>query len=341
MRIATLTMNPSLDLNVPVDRVSPNKKIRAGDPTREPGGGGLNVSVVAGRLGTDTVAVTTSGGPIGDMLVAAAEAEGIACRPVPVSGVTRENPTFSERESDDQYRFVLPGPTLSGDEWSDCLDVVDDLAPDLLVGSGSLPPGVPDDFYARLARRQKDRSEACRVIIDTSGAALTAAAEEGVFLMKPNAGELAQLCGHELDDQDFAREADRLVASGAAEVLVLSLGAGGAYLARAGEAGMHLPVPTVPIKSRIGAGDSMVAGIVTGLARGWDIVEAVRLGLAAGAAAVMTAGTELARAEDVERLYRHVGDRSWAAPPAAGARAAGGGAAPGAPPPGGPPRGGV
>lgn len=304
MRIVTLTMNPSLDMNATVGRVSPNTKIRSEPPTREPGGGGLNIADVAGRLGTAAVAVLTCGGPIGEMLVDLAEEKGVECRPVPVSGVTRENPTFTEEGSEDQYRFVLPGPELTEEECQRCVDEVVGLDPDVLVASGSLPPGVPADFYARLAHQPNG---SCRVIVDTSGDALRAAADEGVYLLKPNARELEELCGGQLDHEEAIEDAaDRLVAEGAAEVLVLSLGAAGAYLSRRGEDGLRLAAPTVPIASRIGAGDSMVAGIVTGISRGWEIVEAVRLGLAAGAAAVMTRGTELAHAQDVETLYRRL-----------------------------------
>lgn len=307
-RIATLTMNPSLDMNTTVERVVPDEKIRCASPTHEIGGGGLNVSRVAARLGEPSHAILTAGGAIGDLLTDLIRAEGIDPIPVEVDGSTRQNPTFSETRTDRQYRFVMPGPEMTERECGAVLETLAELdpVPEYLVASGSLPPGVPDDFYARLADAEHGRGR--RVIIDASGPALEAAAGHGVYLVKPNAAELQELVGRELDsDEEFEEVADGLVAHGVAEVVVLSLGAGGAYVARSDGPSLSLAVPTVRIRSRVGAGDSMVAGIVTGLARGWDIAEAVRYGLAAGAAAVMTEGSELARPEDVERLHRRMG----------------------------------
>lgn len=304
-RIATLTMNPSLDVNTSVERVVPDEKLRCEAPTHEAGGGGLNVSRVAARLGEESDAVITAGGPIGRALVELVRDEGLDPTAVEVEDTTRQNPTFSESATDRQYRFVMPGPHLQEDEWNEVLDVVEGLEPDILVASGSLPPGVPDDFYARLARRET--ALGCKVVVDASGEALRAVAGEGVHLLKPNAAELEALWGAAIDsEEEFEEVADRLVADGAAEVIVLSLGAGGAYLARRDGSSIRLVAPTVRIRSRIGAGDSMVAGIVVGLARGWEVEDAVRHGLAAGAAAVMTEGSELARADDVERLHRRL-----------------------------------
>lgn len=302
--IVTLTMNPSLDMNVVAERVRPNEKIRCDRPVHEPGGGGVNVSRVASRLGEDVITVLTSGGPLGEALVQLVNEEGLECQPIRVADSTRQNPTFSEEDTEDQFRFVLPGPQMTEDEWQACLDAVVQLdpMPPLVVASGSLPPGVPDDFYARLAQQLEGHDT--RLIVDASGDALAATVDVGAFLLKPNVDELEKLCGRDLAREgEFEKAADALVDDGAAEVIVLSLGAAGAYLAQRGKEGTALRAPTVPIESRIGAGDSMVAGIATALSRGWPIEDAVRFGLAAGAAAVMTAGSELARREDVERLY--------------------------------------
>lgn len=307
--IVTLTMNPSLDVSADVERVVPDHKLRCSSPDHGPGGGGVNVARVARRLGAEVRAVLTAGGPVGAGLVDLVEAEGVDCVPVPIEGMTRQNPTFSETGSDRQYRFVLPGPRLTEPEWSACIDAVasTEPAPSIVVASGSLPSGVPSDLYARLVRTL----DGTRVVVDASGAALREAAAVGPYLLKPNAAELTQLAGHPITaDEEFEAAADQLVADGAAEVLVLSLGAGGAYLARRDGPGVSLRAPTVPIRSRIGAGDSMVAGIVTGLTRGWTVEDAVVLGLAAGAAAVMTDGSELARGDDVERLHGRMMSRA-------------------------------
>ncbi|MBW3578508.1 MAG: 1-phosphofructokinase family hexose kinase [Actinobacteria bacterium] len=298
--IATLTLNPALDSATQVDRVVPDEKLRCTRPEVEPGGGGINVARVVARLGGSAVAVYPAGGPPGRHLHELLEDEGVDSRPVTVREPTRTNLHVSESDTESQYRFVMPGGSLAEDEWRRCLAAATSLGAGYLVASGSLPPDVPDDLYARMVREAPDD---CRVVVDTSGPALRAVANAGAYLLKPNASELRDLCGDLREEADLENAAEDLVDSGAADAVLLSLGAGGAYLAVRGGKGHALRAPTVPIRSRVGAGDSMVGGIVTALARGCDLIEAARFGLAAGAAAVMTPGTQLCRREDTERLY--------------------------------------
>ncbi len=301
--IATLTMNPSLDLGADVDHVRAEDKLRTGPPRRAAGGGGVNVARVLARLGHDVVAVYPAGGPTGGRLRELLDEEGVKARPVAVEAETRMNITITETATDQQYRFVLPGPALHDGEWKECLRVVGDLSPDIVVASGSLPDGVPDDVFARVV----DSCHPARVIVDTSGAALRAVADARPFLIKPNARELEQLCGREITEHaDFGAALTELSREGAAEVIVLSLGAGGAFVVSDGQEPRHIPAPVVPIASKVGAGDSMVAGIVAGLVRGMEVVEAVHFGVVTGAAAVSTPGTELARKEDVEAIWEQV-----------------------------------
>jgi 6-phosphofructokinase 2 len=302
--IATLTMNPAIDKNSSVEQVIPEWKLRCKPPGHEPGGGGINVSRAIHRLDGQSVALYTAGGATGQMLQELLGYEGIINhRPIQIENLTRQNLTVLEESSGRQYRFAMPGPMLRDAEWRQCLDEVAILEPKTgyIVASGSLPPGAPNDFYARMASIAKEMGS--RVIVDTSGEPLRLAAREGVYLLKPNLRELRQLAGRDLEDEAQQEAAAReIVESGQAEVVVVSLGAAGALLVSA--AGQErLRSPTVPIRSRVGAGDSMVAGIVLALARGASLSDAVRYGVAAGAAAVMTPGTELCRREDVERLY--------------------------------------
>jgi 6-phosphofructokinase 2 len=172
---------------------------------------------------------------------------------------------------------------------------------DYVVASGSLPSGVPGDFYAQVARVGKEKG--AKVIIDVAGEALEQAIQEGVFLIKPNVREFRGLVGKDIkEESQIKAEAQEMVKSGWCEVLVISLGAAGALMVSEEISERILP-PTVPIISKVGAGDSMVAGIVLSLARGKPLRESVLFGVAAGTAAVMTPGTELCRREDAERLY--------------------------------------
>ena len=192
---------------------------------------------------------------------------------------------------------------VSNEEWERCLHELSTISPkpDYLVASGSLPPGVPCDFYARVARIGKDHG--AKVIIDTSGDALNQALLEGVYLIKPNFREFRDLVGQEMKEEwQMKAQAVKLVNSGRCKVLVISLGAAGALMVSE-EVVEYIRPPTVPIVSKVGAGDSMVAGTVLSMAQGRTPRDAVRFGIAAGAAAVMTPGTELCRGEDAERLY--------------------------------------
>jgi 6-phosphofructokinase 2 len=232
--------------------------------------------------------------------------EGSATQEIEVSGLTRENFTISQKRSDQQYRFVLPGPELTEGEWSQALNALfkADPKPEYLVASGSLPPGVPDDFYARLAKRCRETG--ARFIVDTSGPALRKALEAGVFMVKPNMREINYLSDDPVESEDNVVEvAQRYVKDQCCEMFVVSLGAGGAWLIT-NEYQERINSPTVPIRSKVGAGDSTVAGMVLALARGKSVIEAVAFGIAAGASAVQTPGTELCRKEDTEKLYEKV-----------------------------------
>jgi 6-phosphofructokinase 2 len=301
--IATLTMNPTIDKSSSVDHVVSGRKLRCKPPRHEPGGGGINVSRAILKLGGESTTLYPAGGPTGQMLQHLLTEEGLKHHPISIKEWTRENLTILEEATDHQYRFGMPGPPMNTEEWQQCLAALAALkpAPDYLVASGSLPPGVPADFYARVVRAMRDIR--ARVIVDGSGEPVRLAAREGVYLLKPNMREFQQLVGQEVTDEaDIEAAAREIIGRGQSKVIVVSLGAAGAVIVSK-EACEFLRSPTVPIKSRVGAGDSMVAGIVLSLARGKTLHEAVRFGVAAGAAAVMTPGTELCRREDAERLY--------------------------------------
>ena len=305
-RIVTLTMNPSIDINSSVEHVIADRKLRCKPSSYEPGGGGINVSRAIRRLGGNSSALYPAGGTFGQMLQSLLDREGISHCPISIEESTRENLTILEESSGRQFRFGMPGPTLRDTEWKRCLGtlVALDLKPNYLVASGSLPPGTPEDFYAQLAQIVKGFG--ARLIVDTSGEPLRLASQAGVYLLKPNMNEMQSLAGREIhNEMDLEEAARELVEKGHSEVIIISLGAGGALMAFK-DGCEHVRAPTVPIKSRVGAGDSMVGGIVLSLANGKSLGDAVRFGVAAGAAAVMTPGTELCRREDTERLYQQI-----------------------------------
>jgi len=301
--IATLTMNPSIDISTTVDNVVAERKLRCDSPQHEPGGGGINVSRAVRKLGGESTAFFAAGGATGDFFERLLDAEDIRRQSLVIEGSTRESFMVYEKSTGQQYRFGMPGPTLGKKEWQGCIDRLFQSSEkaDLIVASGSLPPGIPPDFYGRVAHRAK--AMGIKTVVDCTGEPFQEALNEGVYLIKPNIRELRSLARDPLDDESgqeaFAR---KLVEARQAEVVVVSLGAAGALMVSREES-RRLRAPTVPIESKVGAGDSMVAGIVLGLVRKMSMSEAVRLGVAAGAAAVMTPGSELCRKEDTERLY--------------------------------------
>ena len=300
--IVTLTMNPSIDVYSSVEHVTPDRKLRCSRPRHDPGGGGINVSRVVHTLGGKTAAVYPAGGPMGTLLEEALDQQGIEQHVISIGGWTRQNLVVLEEASGRQYRLDMPGPDMAADDLDRCLQEVATVCGDCsyLVASGSLPPGAPVDFYGLVARIARDKKS--RLIVDTSGDALRHATDIGVFMLKPNAGELSRLVGRDLSTEDEQYQAaHEIIERGGTEAIVISLGAGGAVLVtKDGE--LEVRAPTVPIRSKVGAGDSMVGGITLALARGEFLQEAIRLGVAAGAAAVMTPGTELCRREDTERI---------------------------------------
>ncbi|MEN2740316.1 1-phosphofructokinase family hexose kinase [Microbacterium sp. X-17] len=301
--IVTLTMNPALDVSATTDRVVPEHKLRCGPARFDAGGGGVNVSRAVRNLGGHSLAVYPLGGLNGETYRAHAAAAEISSAVIPIAGETRESFTFSDRSTGEQYRFVLPGPTLSEDEWRACLATVRARLPrgGYLVASGSLPPGAPEDFYARLARLAAD--EDVRLIVDASGRPLEHALAEGVFLIKPSRNELAQLvhADGELGPEEQLDAVTALVSAGRAQVVALSLGAAGALLVSSTGI-LRSTSPAVPVVSAVGAGDAFLAGLVLRLAQGRSLDEAFRTAVAAGSATTTMPGTELCRRADVERL---------------------------------------
>ncbi len=302
--VLTLTMNPSLDKSTETDRVDPGRKLRCGRIEREPGGGGINVSRVLRRLGRPTTAAFVRGGAKGEELQRRLSEEGVDQHPIPIGSSIRESLMVVESASGQQYRFAFPGPPLEASDVKHCLEAMRQLAPShpVIVLSGSLPPGVPTAFYRELSERLSE--DGARVIVDSSGEALRHATGAAVHLIKPNLGEFEALIGRSLPDDEAIETAARaMVRETPVSHIVVSLGAGGVALAS--EDGFErIASPTVPIRSRVGAGDSAVGGIAYGLVRGMEVPDAVRIGVAAGAATVMSPGTNLCRRDDVFRLYR-------------------------------------
>jgi len=304
--IVTITINPAVDIFVSTAKIEPTRKMRTSAPKRDPGGGGINVARVAFRLGAKVTAIYPASGAIGRLLTRLLEREGITSIVTPSHAETRENFTAYEDESGEQFRFVLPGSPLHRAEWEAMLYELEHIEtkPKFVVASGSVPPGVPADFFAKVAAIAKKLG--AKPLIDTSGAALKAAIDEGVYLAKPNLNELIDLCGKPLDSEKARIAACRdMIKSGEAEVVALTLGDQGALLVTRDGVWRAGPMQIEAV-STVGAGDSFLGGMVAALAAGEPLDKAFRVAVAAGFAAVMRPGTELSHQDDIERLMPRV-----------------------------------
>ena len=304
--IATITLNPAVDLSTAVDKIVPVAKLRGQTQRRDPGGGGINVARVIRRLGGDARAIYPVGGAIGTLLRQLLDSERVTSQTWSIAAETRENFFVDEIGAGKQYRFILPGPRLSETEWQEGLKLVAEIEPfpRFLVASGSLPAGVPDDFYARLARIARPRG--AKLVLDTSGPALAAATAEGVDLIKPNLREMRELTGSEPSDvYEWEVAARELVGTGKVDIVALTMGHLGAALVTREAVLRAPPIPITP-RSAVGAGDSFLAALIWRLACGASHTDAFRLAAAAGAAALLHPGTALCRPDDVARLAGQV-----------------------------------
>ena len=299
-RIVTLTLNPAIDISSEAETVRHTHKVRTRGEAMEPGGGGINVARVLAMLDADVTALFLGGGATGRLLDELLERGGIARRMIETGEDSRVSLTVLETSTGHEYRFVPEGPEVTEREAAEAIEAAVEADCDYLIASGSLPRGVAVDFYAKLASRLAERGT--RFVLDTSGEPLkTALGRGGIFLVKPSRGEFEAFVGRKLSAADLAKEAERLVAAGTAENVAITLGREGAILAS--REGTQV-VPAIPVEacSAVGAGDSFTAGMVYGFSLGRSAGEAFRVGLAAGAAAVLSCGSELAKRDDLERL---------------------------------------
>lgn len=305
--VATLTMNPSVDLFAETKQLVVNGKTRCHDAAHEPGGGGINVARNLHRFGVDVVAIHTAGGPQGETLKRLLARETLAVHCVAIEEETRQSLAVTETASGKLFHLVFPGPELQEYEWRRCLDTFERLqpTPDYLVLSGSLPGGVPNDFYGNLGRLATDGGT--RVILDTSGKALAPSKGKGIYLTKLNFEEFVDLGYSGSDDHSSMLAAmGEMVDQGLTDNLIVTLDAAGALLASGAGAKLHARPPETRVISHVGAGDSFVSVLVHQLVRGKTVAEAFRYGVAAAAAKVSTPGNQLMDLDKVESIVTRV-----------------------------------
>ncbi|MBT8297110.1 MAG: 1-phosphofructokinase family hexose kinase [Maribacter sp.] len=309
-KVITLTMNPVVDKDTSVAGIKPNTKLRCVSPSYYAGGGGINVSRAIKKLGGESLCMYLAGGPTGSHLQELVSKESIDQAVISIEGLTRDNLSVTDTITNLQYRFGIPGPNVKETEWQQVLTKLEEHVQkgDYLVASGKLPFGVPTDFYVKVSEITNKKD--AKLVLDTSGVALLPSMKAKIYMMKPNLAELSILCGVDfISTIELESLATKFLEQNNCEVLVVSMGPKGALLATENVI-EHIPAPTVLQKSTIGAGDSMVAGMVLSLLKGKSLSEMVKYGVACGTAATIHPGTQLCKKEDADRLYEWINANS-------------------------------
>lgn len=302
-KIITITFAPSVDKSASVSAIFSEKKMRCSALISEPGGGGINVARVINRLGGDVKAIFPSGGYLGMFLNHLLENDNVPFVSIQSKNETRENYVILDQATNKQYRFGMPSIELFENELKSILQVIEKQEKvDFIVASGSLPPGIPLNIYAQLSKIATKKK--AKLIVDTSGEALKNALNEDVYLLKPNLEELGILLDKkDLKFEDIEVLAKELIHKRHCQIIVVSLGANGAMLITKDETYSIKP-PKVKVKSTVGAGDSMVAGIVFGLSNNLNLKECLQYGIACGTATTMNSGSALCQIKEVKRLLK-------------------------------------
>lgn len=307
LTVVTITMSPSVDYSLTLDRMLPEEKLRAHVEATEPGGGGVQVARALRRLDEAVEAVVTLGGLTGATLENLLRAEDVPVHPIRVEANTRPSLTMFVQDQGVNFRIVGQAGALTQSEWTQVLDRLDEFEslPPYIVLSGSFPPGVPMSLVADIA--ELCRSRRSRLIFDGSGEALRVAVDSKVDLIKPSKEELADLVGEDGYDPDFDyRGAARRIVDAGVPRLIVSLGGAGTYVLSAAGDEARLRPPKVPVASTVAAGDSTVAGMVAGLTRGLPLIDSVRLGTACGTGTCLHRGSQLFTREDVTRILPQI-----------------------------------
>ena len=305
-KIITLTLNPCIDQTIWIEKLVPEKKLKAKHPEDEPGGGGINVSRAIKYLGYDSKAIYLNGGYYGNYLNELMQQEGIDFTAANIAANTRMNLMLIDESTSLEYRIGMQGPVVSDAEIQNLLSILQQLnGYDFLVASGSFPPTIPTNFYAQIAKIVDGHN--AKFIVDTSGEALKKTIEEKVFLLKPNLNELSVLCGISEDAsiEQILQATQKLLLKINCTVIVVSLGSKGAVLVTNNESHHILP-PNVKVKSTVGAGDCMVAGMTIALSKKLSWKEVLQYGIACGTSATLNSGKGLCRKEDFEMLLQQI-----------------------------------
>ncbi len=300
--IYTVTLNPAIDRELLVPEIAYDSVLRAASWQVDLGGKGFNVSRLLVGFDTPSVALGFVGGDSGQVMEKGLQALGIDTNFVWVDGETRTNISIRSQSQPHYIKVNEPGPTISPGEVDQLLQKVEQLAApgDWWVLSGSLPPGCPADIYQKMIAIIQDGGS--KVILDTSGEALKLGCRAKPFLCKPNTVEAQHLTGLATEEP---LELAAAVRTFGPQNVVISMGEDGAFFAGENDC-FHIHPPTIEEKNPIGAGDSMVGGMVWALSQGFEFREVTQWGVVCGATTASLEGTSVGSKTDAEKLFAQI-----------------------------------
>lgn len=309
--IATVTLNPSLDEHISVNGLVVEEANRWSKLRRYAGGKGIDVSRAIHQMGGRTIAYGFTGGAQGRAVEILLDEDGVPFSFTPIEQETRTNFIITDTKTAQQTIINAPGPHISKKELERFYRKVREIhpEPDLIVVSGSLPRGVPDNIYYDIVLEAKGNG--LRTILDSAGKWLAEGIKAKPYLIKPNVHEAEELLKRELPTEEAIIKASLNLLEIGIEVVVISRGKDGIIAATKKNIVKAFP-PPVKVRSTVGAGDCTIAGLALKLAYKEPLIEACRLAVAMGTAAVLTPGTELCHRADVEKLLPQI--KVWGIP---------------------------
>ena len=303
--IATITLNPCLDEHITVNGLVVEEANRWSKLRRYAGGKGIDVSRAIHEMDSRTIAYGFIGGPEGRAVEILLDEEGVQFSFTPIEQETRTNFIITDTKTSQQTRIDAPGPRISKKELERFYRKVGEIhpEPDLIVASGSIPPGVPVNIYYNIVMEAKGYG--VRTILDSEGKWLEEGIQAKPYLIKPNVHEAEELLKRELPSEEAIIEAAVDIVEMGIEIVVISRGENGIIAATKQSIVKAVP-PPVKMRNAVGAGDCTTAGLALKLAYREPVIEACRLGVAMGTAATLTPGTELCHRADVEKLLPQI-----------------------------------
>ena len=303
--IYTFTLNPALDKQLSVPKISFNDVLIAENIQLDFGGKGFNVSRMLAELEETSLAIGFLGGATGKTMQEGLSKQGINLLALPIAGETRTNITVVSSTAAEHIKINEKGPTVTENELQLVFDFIakNAKAGTLWVLAGSLPPGLDFAVYQKMSEQIKALGG--EVVLDTSGKALEAALLAKPKLVKPNLFELSQLTGREIRSLTEIKQNPQILEAVGAEFVAISAGDQGALLSK-GEQIVICQAPKIEEANPVGAGDAMVAGLTYALYHDLDMEEALKLGVACGTAAAMQSGTKMPKRELVEAIRQQV-----------------------------------